>query len=185
MWYSVALFVHVIGAAALFAALGLEWMALWQLRRATSAEQARERAAAFAVLPRLYGPAMAAILVAGLYMTATVWGWSVGWTAVALAAMVLLAAVGAVLSGPRMAPLGRALAAESGPLSPALREQLRNPLLWTSMQVRLGIAVGIVYLMTVKPGPGGALLAIVVAALLGLAVAVPAWNRRRALDMAA
>jgi hypothetical protein len=39
--------------------------------------------------------------------------------------------------------------------------------------------VGVLLLMTVKPGLGGAVLAILVAAALGLASSVPAWRRPR------
>ena len=183
--YSAALFLHVLGALGLFMALGLELMGLAHLRRATTVEQARERMRALGVLPRLYVPSMLAILVPGLYMTATSWGWRAGWTPVALAALVLLAALGAALTGQRMAALGRATAAARGPLSPDLRQRLRDPLLWTSARTRAAIAVGIVFLMTVKPNLEGALLTIGVAALLGLATAVPTWSRDRALERAA
>jgi hypothetical protein len=185
MLYSVALFVHILGALGLFMALGLEWAGLRQLRRAATAEQARAWLSAVAVLPRLYAPAATAILLSGLYMIATAWSWTVGWPGVALAALVLLAALGAALTGRRMAAIGRAVAAESGPVSPALRQRLHDPVLWTSVQTRLAIAVGIVFLMTIKPALGGALLAIGVAALLGLAATIPAWGRDRALDRAA
>ena len=184
MLYSVALFVHILGALGLFMALGLEWAGLRQLRRAATAEQARAWLSAVAVLPRLYAPAAIAILLSGLYMVATAWSWTAGWPGVALAALVLLAAFGAALTGPRMASIGRA-AVEIGPVSPALRQRLRDPILWTSIQTRVAIAVGIVFLMTVKPALGGALLAIGVAALLGLAATIPAWGRDRALDRAA
>ena len=185
MLYSLALFVHILGALGLFVALGLEWTGLRQLRRATTGAQARELVTALAVLPLLYAPAAVAILLPGLYMAAAVWGWGVGWTSVALAALVLLAVLGAALTGRRMAAIGRAVAAESGPVSPTLRQRLHDPVLWTSIQTRLAIAVGIVFLMTVKPALGGALLTIGVAALLGLALTVPAWGRNRALDPAA
>jgi hypothetical protein len=42
--------------------------------------------------------------------------------------------------------------------------------------------VGIVFLMTVKPDLTGALLAIGVATVVGIASAVPAWSRRQAVD---
>lgn len=183
--YTAALFLHVMGALGLFVALGLEVTGLHHLRRAATGEEARERIRALAVLPRLYIPSMLAILLPGLYMTATVWGWRVGWTPVALVALVLLAALGAALTGTRMPALGRSTAAASGPLSPDLRQRLRDPLPWTSIQMRTAIAVGIVFLMTVKPPLEGALLTIGVAAVLGLAASVPLWGRDRALDRAA
>jgi hypothetical protein len=176
--YSLALFIHIVGALGLFIGLGLEWASLWYLRRATTAEQAQQWLLVFALLRRLYPAAWAAILLAGIYMTATVWG-GVAWIGVAFAAMFLLPILGAAISGRRLAAIGPALTAEQGWLSPALRQQLRDPLLWVSIQVRLAIAVGIVFLMTVKPGLGEALLALGLAVVLGLASALPAWSRVR------
>ena len=185
MVYSTALFLHVIGALGLSVAFGLEWMGLSRLRYAMTAEQARMWIAAFAILPRLYIPSAVAVLLSGLYMTATVWGWGVGWTVVALAAMVLLAVLGAALTGPRMAAIGRAIVAkdEAGPI--VLSQRLRDPFLWASIQIRVAIVVGIVFLMTVKPDLRGALLTISVTAVLGLALTIPIWRRDHAIDSVA
>jgi hypothetical protein len=40
-YYSIALFLHIVGVLGLFVALGLEWTGLWQLRGVTTAEQVR------------------------------------------------------------------------------------------------------------------------------------------------
>ena len=88
----------------------------------------------------------------------------------------LLPILGVAIGGRRMAAIRSAVAAESGLLSPALRQRLGDPLLWTSIQVRVAIALGIVFLLTVKPGLGGALLTIGLAVVLGLASALPAWS---------
>ena len=39
--YSIALFLHIVGALGLFMALGLEWTGLWQIRSAMTTEQVR------------------------------------------------------------------------------------------------------------------------------------------------
>lgn len=177
-FYSFALFLHIVGALGLFIALGLEWTSLWYLRRATTVEQARQWLLVFALLRRVYPASWAAILLSGLYMTATAWR-GVAWIGIAVAALFLLPLLGAAITGRRMATIGPAVAAENGLLSPTLRQQLYDPLLWASIQTRLAIALGIVFLMTVKPGLGGALLTIGVAVVLGLASAWPAWSQVR------
>ena len=93
--YSVALFLHIVGALGLFAALGLEWTSLRQLRRAASAEQAREWLNALGLVRRLGPASLAAIFLSGLYLVATAWG-IVAWIAVALGAMLLLPPLGGV-----------------------------------------------------------------------------------------
>lgn len=177
-FYSIALFLHIVGALGLFVALGLEWVSLLYLRRATTIEQAREWLSVLGLL-RWVGPtSMGIILLPGFYMMATVWR-GAAWIGVALAAMILLAVIGAAVTGPRMATIGRAVATESGSLSLAFRQRLHDPFLWASIQIRVAIALGIVFLMTVKPGLGGALLTVGVALILGLASALPMWGRGR------
>jgi hypothetical protein len=169
--YSIALFLHIVGALGLFVALGLEWTGLRQLRHATTAEQAREWLGVAGLVRRVGPASLVAILLPGLYMTATTWGGQ-AWIGIGLAAMLLLGALGA-LNGRRLAAIGHAAATECGDLSPVLRQRLRDPLLWTSVQTRAAIGVGIVFLMTVKPDLGGSLLTIGAAVVLGLASTLP------------
>jgi hypothetical protein len=177
-FYSFALFLHIVGALGLFIALGLEWTSLGYLRRATTTDQVHPWLQVFTLLRRIYPISWLAILLPGFYMTATTWG-GAAWISIAFAAIILIAVVGAVISGRRMAVIGPALATESGRLSSELRQRLGDPLLWASIQTRMAIALGIVFLMSVKPGLGGSLLTIGLAAVLGFASALPAWNRPR------
>jgi len=174
-FYSFALFLHILGALGLFVALGLEWTSLWYLRRATSVEQVNQWLPIFALLRRVYPVSWAAILLPGFYMTATAWR-GAAWISIAFAAIILIVVIGVALTGRRVPAIGQAVAMESGPLSPTLHQQLRDPLLWVSIQVRLAMALGIVFLMTVKPGLGGALLTVGVSVALGMALA---WDRVR------
>ena len=180
-YYAIALFAHIVGALGFFVALGVEWIGARQLRRAATAEQAGLWVRV-ATSVRLLGMAsMVTILVAGFYMmlVGQVGG---AWLIVAFWAMVLLAVLAVALSFRPMAAIGRAASAETGPVSPALRQRLRGPRLWIGIQARVAIALGIVFLMTVKPGLVGSLLTIAVAALLGLGAALPTLSRARARE---
>jgi hypothetical protein len=173
--YSIALFLHIVGTLGLFIALGLEWTSLLYLRRASMIEPAREWLNAFSSLRRVTLTSLGIILLSGFYMMHTTWG-GVAWISIALAAMILIGALGA-FNLRRMAAIERAAAAESGALSSAFRQRLYNPLLWTTIQIRVAIVLGIVFLMTVKPGLEGALWTIGVAVILGLASARPMQRR--------
>jgi hypothetical protein len=163
--YSIALFLHVVGALLLFVTLTVEGVALRHLRRALSIEAARG-AAAMLRLNRTVGPLSAiGVLIPGLYMTATSWGW-VAWIVVALAAWLLIAVLGAV-NGIRILSLER---------SQVLLTGIRNPLFLTSWLTRVGVALGVVFLMTVKPGAVVAVLAILIAAAAGAALAAAISN---------
>jgi hypothetical protein len=179
-YYSVALFLHITGALGFFVALGVELISLRQLVRSTAAEQAQEWLRIAVGVRRLGFASMMLLLASGLYMMviAQVGG---AWLIVAFWSLVLLAILAVALSYRRMAAIGRALAAEVGPVSPALRNQLHYPLLWIAIKLRVAIALGIVFLMTVKPDLGGSLLVIGVAAVLGIAFAVPMLSRKAAL----
>jgi hypothetical protein len=173
--YSIALFLHIVGALALFAALGLEGVALLRLRRADTAEQVREWTGVFGLLRRLGPASLGLLLLAGLYMTATTWGGQ-AWITTAFVSMLLLPVLGAP-NGLRVAAIARDVSAERGPLSAGLRARLGNRFLSVSYQVRLALALGIVFLMVVKPDLFGALVTVGVAVLLGLASSLPAWGR--------
>ncbi len=108
----------------------------------------------------------------------------VAWIIVALGAFILLMVLGMALAGPRMTTIERAVALEVGPVSPTLHHALRDPLLWISIQTRVAIALGIVFLMTVKPDLSGSLLTIGVAIILGLASSLPISGRARTQDEA-
>jgi hypothetical protein len=176
--YTVALFLHIVGALGLFVALGLEWASMSYLRRAATVEQVREWLSVFNAQRRINPISWLAILIPGFYMAATAWR-ATAWIPIALGSVVLLVVLAVALTGRRMAPIGQSVAAESGPISSALRQRLDDPLLWASLRIRTAIALGIIFLMTVKPNLLGSLLAIGVASVLGLVFSLPAKGRNR------
>ena len=182
--YSLVLFLHIGGALGLFVALGLEWTSLSFLRRAATGEQVREWLSVLGLTRRLGPIALVLILLPGFYMMATTWG-GAAWILVALAAVVVIAILGATLTGARMGRIGRAAGTASGPISPELRNRLHDPVLRISVQTRGAMLFGIVFLMTIKPDLVGSLIVIGIALILGLASALPAWRRDRPHDEAA
>jgi hypothetical protein len=104
---------------------------------------------------RMSGPSGLAILASGIYMTATRWGFQ-PWIVLGLAGMVVIAA------------LGPALARRSGAVVLSLR-------------LRTALFLGVIFLMSTRPGWAGSLAAIGVATVTGLAAAIPARNGDRRL----
>jgi hypothetical protein len=139
--YSIALFVHIVGALLLFVLLTIEGIALRQGFMA-------------ARLNRVLGPMSAlAILVPGLYMVASQWGWK-GWIVVGITTWVLIAVAGAATG------IGL-LAGRVDPRAAA-----------ASWSIRVGMALGVVFIMTVKPDLLLAVLATLASAALGGAAGV-------------
>jgi hypothetical protein len=166
--YSIALFLHVVGAMLLFVTLTVEGIALRQLHRAATMEAA-QGAAALLRLNRIVGPLSAlGVLIPGLYMTVTNWGW-VAWIVVALVSWLVIAVIGAA-NGVRILALERAQALLTG---------IRNPMYLISWLTRVGIALGVVFLMTVKPGAAAAVLVTPLAAAAGAALGFALSKVRR------
>jgi len=158
--YSIVLYLHIVGALLLFVAMGIEFMTVSRLRSAATAEQAREWLSVLGSM-RVIGPvALVTILVPGLYMAATSAGWQ-AWNILALVAMVVMAALGAASNAARMPAIGR-----------SVRARLRDPIVWSSILIRIGIGLGIVLLMTLKPDVVGAIVALAAFAVAGAAVAL-------------
>lgn len=166
--YSLALFAHILGAFGLIAALTLEAIGLRGLRRAARSDEALVwLGISRGLVLRLAPASLGLILVTGLYMTATRWGWQ-GWILAALGSLVLLAVIGAVGTGIPMSRIDPAVGRTRGPLPDDLKAALRAPALVASLRVRLGLVLGIVFLMTLKPSAVPAMMVVVVAAALGL-----------------
>ena len=168
--YSISLFLHIVGALGIFASLAMEQAGLVNLRRTSTNTQAREWLSLLRALQRIQGPSALVLLATGVYMMTTRWSHQ-AWAGLGLAGMVLMAIIGATVTGRRMKAIGRNVPAGDGPISSALRERLEDPALRMSASVRVALALGIVFNMSVKPATGGAVTALVMAAALGVVAA--------------
>ena len=176
--YAIVVFLHIVGALGLFAALGLEWASLYNLRRVPTAGQAREWAKLLSALRFVGGPSALTILVTGIYMAATRWGGQ-GWIGAGLGGLVLIAVLGGALSGRRSAAIMQTVAGETGTISGALRQRLLDPVLVLSAWLRTALGLGVIFVMSLKPGAAGSVTALGVALVLGFAAGFPAWSRGR------
>jgi len=168
--YAIVLFLHIVGALGLFVALGIEFLTVSRLRSAQTAEQARDWLSALGPI-RVIGPvALITVLLPGLYLAATSTGWQ-GWNVAGLGAMVVLAGLGAASNATRIPGIGRSIGVLRGPLPLEARLRLRDRLVWSSVIIRIGIALGIVFDMTVKPEVLGALVVLFAFALVAAAAA--------------
>jgi hypothetical protein len=94
--------------------------------------------------------------------------------------LVLMIALAQMVSAPRMAAIWQALVTEKGPFSKTFHSLANHPLMWISIQTRVAIALGIVFLKVSKPDLGGSLLTIGVVIILGVTSALPVPRRERA-----
>src|SRR5919106_1707348 len=173
--YSVLLFVHVLSAMALFGVLAVETVALASLRRAATLDEGRMWMGLMRRTGRLGPIAMVPLLAAGIWMMALRWD-AAPWIVAALAGAVTRRAMRrfAQSLGARaeLSPGGIAVLADAGPLA-------------LSLWLRVALAIGILALMTMKPGVLGSVAIMALALALGAAAGLyskrssePARTRR-------
>ncbi|MDQ2714074.1 MAG: hypothetical protein M3Z08_04130 [Chloroflexota bacterium] len=169
MWYTIALFVHILGAIGLFVAISLIVIAFVRMRQAATLEQVRE----WALVANVAGKSMIfvslVILVPALYMVIIAWGFTTPWVMAALIAFVVLAVMGATMNGRNIERIGAmAQPASPGLVPDQLRAQLMAPQLWLLESIRLMLLIGILSLMTIKPGMLFSVLILVGMLILGI-----------------
>jgi hypothetical protein len=176
--YSIALFLHIVGALGFFVVQGVEWIGLSQLRRARLPEEARAILGTVKSADRLGVVSMLTTVATGIYMLLTYWGW-VAWIIVVLGALILEIVLFVMIAKPRMTVMEQVLTTEKGFVSQAFHELVNEPVLWITIYTRTAILLGIVFLKSAKPDLDGSLLTIGIAILLGIASALPMARRLR------
>lgn len=179
--YTLALFAHVVGVLSLFIGMGLQWAVIIGFRRAQSVSQMRLWSGLLRPAAML-GPLSAVlILLAGGYMMFTTWGIGTPWIVVSIGAMLLMAALGMGITVRKLRVVQRA--AMDGGVSDVISSELRrhnyNPMLWISAHLASGTALGIVFLMTTKPGWLVSLLVMAVTLALGAVTGAATAKPRR------
>lgn len=181
--YTIVKFLHVGGAVGYFFALGCLLFGLAALRRALRVEEARALAALINRLTLLFLLSILVILIAGLYMTYTTWGFQTGWINVALVSLLIIAPVAAGTVQARMRVIARlAREAPDGPAPVELLTRAHDPMLWITPQTATALLLGIVFLMTNKPDLLTSLLVMAIALVVGLSPILLVRRRPRASD---
>jgi hypothetical protein len=174
--YSAVLFIHVVSAIGLFIALAAEGAIVFRIRSARSVEQARFLIRAFQSLRIVAIPSFLGILVGGLYL-ASKWGRGTFWIPFALGATLLIMVIGGILTGRRITGLKKLLSSTENDVSiEALSAMTKDNALLLSHGLRMGLGLGIVFLMTAKPDLVGSLGGLATGCAAGFLGA--AWIRR-------
>ena len=169
MWYTFALFVHILGAIGLFVAVSLIVVAFVRMRRASTIEQIREWASVADVAGKSMIFISLVVLVPAFYMVIVAWGFLMPWVMAALITFVVLSIMGASMNGRTLERVVvMAQAASPGLVPSDLRAQLLAPHLWLAEGVRLMLLLGILCLMIIKPDMLFSILILAVMLILGI-----------------
>ena len=151
--YGVALFIHVLSAISFFTALALLQRGGVLLRRAETVEQVRSWLGVVESTKRMFPMAALFLFATGLFMTAQVWTFTTPWVLVGIVTLVALMGLGSGIVGRGVGRIGAAAAAsEEGPVPDQLKRLVAEPNQWMVLSANSAAAVGLVWLMTNKPG---------------------------------
>lgn len=168
--FSVVLFIHVLSAITLFIAITLEGVVLARIRSARQRDELRSAVQASRRLGAIYGPAFIGILGAGIYLAYQL-QIKAAWIPCALVATLVMGIISGTVTGTKMSALRRGLAAQAASFG-GLSSHARSNFLLASYGFRAGLAVGIVFLMSATPALVASIVALVIASILGMAVAL-------------
>ena len=167
--YHVALFLHILGAMLLASVKAVSYLALWRMRRAERVEGTRMWAAISVGASRFMPPSALLILIPGVFMAWTAWGWTTPWIDVSLATFLVMMLSGALLMNRLLVALRVAIAAtREGPIPDALAARITSRALWGLENTSIAVLLAMLFLMTARPDLAGAL------ATLGVALAAGA-----------
>ena len=169
-------YVHVIGAMGYAAGTLISLLGLFALRRVRTVEEARSVLELVERIGSISGISLLVTILAGLYLTATGWGWLTGWIDVALGTLVLLFAMGVLMGTRRHKITLLAKDVPDGPLPMDLVQRINDPWMGLGIYMLVTLLLGIVFLMTAKPSLAGSLITIGVSLALGFLISLPNWN---------
>jgi hypothetical protein len=171
--YRLVLFVHLCALLGAIGTSALLHFAEVRLRTADTVAAIRMWAGLIETGARVFPLALLVLLGSGAYLVDRGWAWSTGWVDASLVGVAVLFVVGAGVIGGRSRALRRELMNAGDDVVPArlaqiTREHIAGVASWTNT----GLALGIVFVMTMKPALAGSLAALAVAAGLGAVVAL-------------
>jgi uncharacterized membrane protein len=108
------------------------------------------------------------LLASGLYMTAEAWTFETPWIAVSIAGLLVMPVLGGTVVSRQMAAIGRSAAAvEGGAVPSEVKRLIATPSGWAAAFALNGIALGILWVMAIKPGLAHSLVVVLGLGILG------------------
>lgn len=167
--YPYALVIHIVGVLGLFISISLEVLAVFRMRAAKTTDQVHEWISVNRLLEKTLPASAVLILVSGLYLAFTGWGFNQAWIDLSLGGLVLLGILGPVINGSRMKGIERAAAAApDGEIPVNLRERIADPVLRIYAPIPGILGLGVVALMTLKLDWIGSIAVLLIALVVGL-----------------
>ena len=170
--YHVMLYIHLLSLLVGFSAGMIETVCLFRLRAADTLEAAAPWRQLAGQIEKAFPVAILGLFGTGAYMTSDVWTWSTSWIVLPIVGLAILSFQGPFIAGRRGHAVKAALMANGpGPLGDDAQRLTRDRALWTATMTNEALVLGVIWVMTEKPGWGGAVAALAVAYAVGLVLA--------------
>jgi hypothetical protein len=179
--YDVALFVHMLGLVVLAGAFAISLRAGARARSARDAEAVRTWLGLIGSTGGMFPTGLGLLLLSGAAMTLDRWTPVPPWIGIGLAGVLVVGAVGGAVVGRRLRALTAAANEPDVDASPErLLRLVHDGLPWTVMTALNGAVLGIVWVMSTKPGWLGGLAAVAAGSAFGVTLGRVVARRGRA-----
>lgn len=163
------LFLHILGVLFMFAAVGVTLTGMFGMLHSKDNKTLKIWAALSVKMDEFIPFSVILILLPGLYLVFSTWGWDIAWVNISLGALLLMSLAGPIINLRRFKSILLTVNAESGETpSPNLLSKVRDQFLWNSISIMTMEVLGIIYLMTIKPPLIESLITIVICFVLGI-----------------
>lgn len=181
-YYAIALFLHITAAIGIYFGLGMEGLTLRHLGIAETNSQALAWTNSMKIMKNVFAISSVLLLISGIYLAEAVWGWS-PWVIMGLILLAALSGYGSTNSK-KIASNLFSLTKNNDPIPAEIKNKLSDPKHIRIFKLRLPVAFGIIFLMTIKPDWFGTIATVVVSLIIGILISMPAGEKVKALESA-
>lgn len=169
MLYNVVLFVHILGVLIMFAAVGSTITGMIGLISSRDINVMRVWSSLTVKMDEFLPFSVILILLPGIFLVITHWGWKLYWVDLSLAILVLMTIAGPLVNLPRFKVISKTLK-EHKPVVPSeeVLTLIQDKVLWNSVSIMTFEVLAIIYMMTVKPKLIGSFITVILGVILGL-----------------
>jgi uncharacterized membrane protein len=178
--YLIVRFLHIIGAAGLFAGLGIEGIVYSNLKNAEKVRQAVSQGSTLKIMRIVFGVSVILLLLPGIYLVISTWGWN-AWVIIGLILLVALSGLGSA-TGKKLGMAIGSLRGSEESISPDIKKRIADPAIMKMYKIKITLAMGIIFIMTVKPDWTVSIISIAVSLLLGLLLNMPSKQKQPAKE---
>jgi len=181
--YEWGLFLHLVSVVGLVSSTAVLVFAISMMRRERTVAGLRPWARGASVADAISGVAAVGLALTGIWLVEDVdFDWGSGWINVSLIALILVSIAAVTFVTRKLRAISRAIdETPDGAIPQVLAAQITDPVLFAVAHTIATVTLGIIWNMTTKPGDAQAGIVIVIAALVGVASAIPMAQRQQSI----